>query len=538
MVRFFHSYKVLLMKLKEWMIQAFLFVTLVALFQYLIGLYFNPRTPEKTELSGQSFVAPEMQKSYKPLNFDRIVDPVGQIEPAQLHTITTDLGIYTFSSQGAILQSLQLFWQNKTMQIELLTTNTPCFFVALDGTSPLAYTYEGQSLVHDGRATALTYKTTMQDVNIVKTFVVYHDSYQIDVAVRLVLAGEKNENAQAFRMFLPMPIAFEAGKALPFGGASRDLRGITNKAASSCNSVVLRTIALCGQSQEFIFEPKIFGFSDKFMVNTFVQKDNQKPTRAYFKQIDTKQYEAILESESCTKELQQNWSFYLGPKVENSLQLVDPALLQTIDYGWVSFLAKPMAALLNWFKERLGNYGIAIILLTLLLNLLLMPFRLSGEKSMRQQADFQKKLTYIRQKYKHDKEALDAASAELIQKHGMPGFMGCLPLLLNIPFFIALNYVLSYSFELHGAHFLWITDLTAKDPYYILGILTGVFMLLTPAQGDAKQLAMRYGTALVFAAITMTVSSGLALFILINTLTSLLQALVMRLFKRNKLSIA
>ena len=252
--------------------------------------------------------------------------------------------------------------------------------------------------------------------------------------------------------------------------------------------------------------------------------------RAYFKQIDSKNYQAILESDSFAQEFKQDWSFYVGPKVESALQAVCPALEQTIDYGWFSFLAKPMFTVLKKLKDYTGNYGFAIIILTICLNLLLMPFRLTGEKSMRQQAEFQKKLSYLRQKYKHDKQALDNASAELIQKHGMPGFMGCLPMLLNIPFFIALSRVLSCSFELYGAHFFWLVDLSAKDPFYILGILTGACMLLTPV-ADPKQTAMRYGSALIFGTVTMYLSSGLALFIFMNTLISVVQGMITRRLK-------
>ncbi len=104
------------------------------------------------------------------------------------------------------------------------------------------------------------------------------------------------------------------------------------------------------------------------------------------------------------------------------------------------------------------------------------------------------------------------------------------PAKINIPFFIALSRVLSCSFELYGAHFLWIADLSAKDPYYILGALTGLSMLLTPAV-DPKQTAMRYASALIFGTVTMYLSSGLALFIFMNTVLNLLQGFVTRRFK-------
>ena len=114
----------------------------------------------------------------------------------------------------------------------------------------------------------------------------------------------------------------------------------------------------------------------------------------------------------------------------------------------------------------------------------MLPFTLKGEKGLKQQAEYEKKRAYIQQKFKHDKAALDLANAELIQKHGLPIFSSCLPMLLNIPVFIALNKVLTSSIELHGASFLWIPDLSAADPYYVLAILICVGMAMTPSAAN------------------------------------------------------
>lgn len=518
------------MNIKDFIAQAIFFAVLVTVFQYFIGSYFNQAPKETNSLSGQSFVAPEIQKSQKPLNLDIVMDTENEQREVSLHKVSTDLATYTFSSRGAVLESLDIWWQNKTMNIELLQPLSQCFFIAFSGVSPVQYDFVKEYAVEGKNAIAVEYRAKFDGGNIVKTFVVYKDTYQIDLDVTLDYDAPELVSHDMVRVLFPMPINLETTVS-PMGSNNYDLQGITNKAVTS-GTVALRNINLCKQLQEFVFEPKIFGFSDKFLVHSFIQKDDQKVLRGYFKQLDSKNYDAILESDSFVKQHQQGWSFYMGPKVQTALDAVCPALVQTIDYGYFSFLAKPMFKALNILKEHFGNYGIAIIILTFLLNLLLMPFKISGEKSMKQQAEFQKKLAYLRQKYKHDKEALDAASAELIQKHGMPGFIGCLPMLLNIPFFIALSRVLSCSFELYGAHFLWLADLSAKDPYYILGCLTGLVMLLTPSV-DSKQTAMRYGSALIFGTVTMYLSSGLALFIFMNTLLNLLQGFITRRFKSN-----
>ena len=157
------------------------------------------------------------------------------------------------------------------------------------------------------------------------------------------------------------------------------------------------------------------------------------------------------------------------------------------------------------------------------MKLILLPFTLYGEKSMRKGADMQAKIAYLQKKYKNDPEMFEEQRMELIKKHGMPGVAGCLPLLLTLPIFIALNTVLSNAIELYGAPFLWISNLYAVDPYYILPVVTGLVMLMAPADKDPKKNMMRYAMALLMATVTSYLSAGLVLFILINSGTASLQ---------------
>lgn len=517
------------MNIREWMFPLMLAMFFSYSIQYFMGPSVQPQQKDTTGSSGQSFVAPELQRAQKPLNLD-IAFEKDKDKDAAKHVITTDLATYTFSSKGAVLESLNLIWQDKTKHVELLSENANCFLVALEGKTPLHYEFVKQSDVNKGQSIAVEYKAVFEGGTIVKTFTVARNSYQVDMKVALDYKAKDVKNPEQIRVFFPMTVGLETGGSMY--GADYSLQGITNRAAAS-GVVQLREIDLSKQLQEFVFEPKLFGFADKFLVNSYVRSGENKPLRAYFKEVGSKQYQAILESQVFEQDGKLEWTFYVGPKVERMLNEVAPVLTQSVDYGWFSFLAKPMLTVLKLMKNHFGDYGIAIILLTILLNLLLLPFRLKGERSMRQQAEFQKKLAYIRQKYKHDKAALDAASAELMQKHGLGGVAGCLPMLMNIPFFVALSRVLSGSFELYGASFLWLKDLSAVDPYYVLGILTGLTMLLTPSPGGgSQQVAMRYGTAMIFGTLTMYLSSGLALFIFINMLCSMVQGYAIQFFKR------
>lgn len=499
------------MNLKEWFFPLALAMSITFFVQYFMGPEYNTAKKDNG-VSGQSFVAPDLQQAQKPLLLDFDLKSKEEVTEDR-HIVKTGLATYVFSSKGAILESLEFVWQQGSKNVEMVQGSQNCFLLGLSEEAPLNYRFEGESKFKDG--VVVTYKAEYKQGDIVKAFTVYDNSYQVDLKVSIDSGSKKQGSAEQIRLLLPMPMSLDD-----------DLKAFKNKATSK-QGVALQDIDLAKQSKEFVFEPKAFGFTSKFVLQSFVKSvDGEYPLRGYFKPVTGKQYDAILESKPFDQVQKINWSFYFGPKTEASLKAVDPYLIQTLDYGWLTFIAKPMLLMLNMLKDKLGSYGWAIILLTLLLKLLLLPFTLRGEKSMRQQAEMQKKLAYVRQKYKNDKAALDAATAELIKKHGVPGFSGCLPMLLNIPFFVSLQRILSSSIELYGASFLWMSDLSVADPYYILGVLTGVCMLFTPMGNDSKQAAMRVGMAMFLGTITLYFPAGLALFIFMNTLTSLFQSLI------------
>jgi YidC/Oxa1 family membrane protein insertase len=314
-----------------------------------------------------------------------------------------------------------------------------------------------------------------------------------------------------------------------------DIKGIVNKPMGS-SSVKIQDIVLSKEQsfKDFWFEPRFFGFSSKFLTTICFDAQESAISRAYLKKINEMQYQAILESKPLVSGKEISWSLYIGPKTIEGLTAVSTDLTQLMQYGWLTFIAKPMMEFLVYLQEKTGNYGVAIILLTLLLKLLLLPFTLKGERSMKKQAEFEKKRVYLQQKFKHDREAYEQAMAELINKQGVPMLSGCLPMLLNIPAFLALNRILSSAIELHGAQFAWLPDLSAQDPYYILSILVFCGMAFSGQTGnDPRQWASRLGFALVIGAVAAYLASGLALFIAVNTLATVAQAGMVRLFDKH-----
>jgi YidC/Oxa1 family membrane protein insertase len=226
------------------------------------------------------------------------------------------------------------------------------------------------------------------------------------------------------------------------------------------------------------------------------------------------------------------YQLYLGPKTQSNLKAVPKAdVTDAINYGMFTVLVIPLLASLRWIHQYVNNYGFSIILLTLILSLLLFPFRLKQMLSMKKMQVVQPKMKAIQEKYKRYSKT-DPKRAEMNQEimalykeHGVNPLGGCIPLLLQFPLLIAFYSLLANSIELRQAPFLgWLQDLSVKDPYYILPIIMGITMFIsqkiTPmAPGtDPTQAKMMMIMPVVFTIMFFNVSSGLNLYFLCSNI--------------------
>lgn len=216
--------------------------------------------------------------------------------------------------------------------------------------------------------------------------------------------------------------------------------------------------------------------------------------------------------------------FYFGPKDYKAFLTLPYHLERSIAFGFFGALGKLARNVLEWLYGWTGNYGVAIILMTVLIQLLLLRFTLMQLKSAAQMKKIQPEMKRIQDKYKGNPEALNRETLNLYRKYKVNPLMGCLPLLIQLPIFLALFNALRTSWALHGAKFVfWITDLSSKDPYYILPILMGVVMFFQqrnsmPAGTDPAQAAMFKYMPLIFTLLFMNFPSGLVLYWLTNSL--------------------
>lgn len=239
----------------------------------------------------------------------------------------------------------------------------------------------------------------------------------------------------------------------------------------------------------------------------------------------------------------QTWqgteTIYVGPKEWVRLRSLGVGLeaAQARNYGhflWVLFpmwwFCVPLLWLLNFFGTHLPgqNYGVAIILLTVLVKVLFYPLSRKSMRSMKAMQTLQPQLNAMRSKFRSDPQRFQREQMELFRKHGVNPMGGCLPMVVQIPIFYALYLTLQYSVELQGAHFMfWITDLSKKDPYYVLPILMGISMLIqqkmTPTVGDPRQAQIMLIMPVVFTFMFLEFPTGLVLYWLVNNCLSILQ---------------
>jgi YidC/Oxa1 family membrane protein insertase len=215
---------------------------------------------------------------------------------------------------------------------------------------------------------------------------------------------------------------------------------------------------------------------------------------------------------------------YAGPKEYNTLHKLDPQLTKVIEYGWFTFISKPMFHILQFIYSYIGNWGWTIVIVTILIKLILYPLSYKGMVSMNKLKELAPKIKQIQEKYKGDKQKSSMHMMELYKKEGANPMGGCLPIMLQIPIFFSLYRVLLNAIELKGAPWiLWIHDLAAMDPYYVLPILMGITMFvqqkITPNQiQDETQKKMFMALPVIFTIFFLWFPAGLTLYWFVNNL--------------------
>jgi YidC/Oxa1 family membrane protein insertase len=375
-------------------------------------------------------------------------------------------------------------------------------------------------------------------LRVTKTFTFTPDRYTVDVTLRLHNLGAE-------------PLADQAAISFYF----QPYTSITQESSYNKSQFVvfhdnsLKTLDLkeiAKKEQQFGPSLQWAGYENNYFIQALIPMD-QSGFQLAPRVLDeaTGLMRAVYLTDAFQLDPGQEKTFvlrlYLGPKDLGALKEAGHQLSNALDYGWFDFLAKPLLYALKWFYKYTHNYGVAIILITVIIKIIFWPLTHKSYKSMQGMKKLQPKMAKIREKYKDDREKLNEELMALYRTYKVNPLGGCLPMVLQIPVFFALYRMLYSSVDLlHQPFMLWINDLTAPDrlsigfpiPYLgnglpILTLLMGASMFIqqkmTPSTGDPRQEKMMLMMPVIFTVMFINFPSGLVLYWLVNNVLSIAQ---------------
>ncbi|MGE4559839.1 MAG: membrane protein insertase YidC [Desulfobulbus sp.] len=376
--------------------------------------------------------------------------------------------------------------------------------------------------------------TTAGGLVIQRSLEFHGDSYLVNVAYKVVNGGDK-----AVQVSPALSLANQ-----PFAHASQTSKYLFSGPAAFVNGELVETKAKKLSEGPIVLQGKVSwtGYVDNYFMTSVVPTSPNAHTvtlqgsENHVRSVISEGIVSIPAGESKTF----TYSLYFGPKKLKILKAAGYDLAAAVNFGWFDLLAKPMLWLLNFFHRFSGNYGIAIILLTVLVKLAFWPITQKGMKSMKNMQKLQPKIAKLRERFKDDPSKMNQEMMALYKTYKVNPLGGCLPMLIQIPFFFALYRVLMAAIELRHAPFmLWINDLSAPDRLWIgfdipflhgipvLTLLMGASMYLqqkmTPTTADPNQARIMQFLPIVFTFMFLNFASGLVLYWFVNNLLSILQ---------------
>lgn len=365
----------------------------------------------------------------------------------------------------------------------------------------------------------LTY-TGPSGIMVEKQLTFHNDEYKVDIVV-----NTRNMEGYAFALGTDFGISDKV---------SSNASGRVGLAAYvDGKSVAEKLESIKGEAQQ-AGSIEWFGLHDKYFTATMLYGSQGIVTTK--RAPAAKEIGDLLNTELTVREKPGSRAFtlYAGPKKFNTLKAYGHGLEQLVDYGWFSVLAKPMFWLMTMFYSITRNYGVAIILLTIVVRILLFYPSLKSATAMEEMKAIQPQITALREKYKKDPAKMNQEMMRLYKEHKVNPVGGCLPMVLQLPFFVALYNVLNVSIELRQASFIpfWIKDLSVYDPFYILPVLMGASMILTmkmtSTTADPQQAKIMMYMNVAFIFLFAWLPAGLLLYITLSNVLSIVQQLYVR----------
>jgi YidC/Oxa1 family membrane protein insertase len=367
--------------------------------------------------------------------------------------------------------------------------------------------------------------TDGQGLTVTKTFVFTRGQYSIDLIYDVQNAGATPRKLQSYsqfnrhwehasRSYFDVETYSFKGPAVYDGAKSRDLN-VESESDSKFSEVITNGWLASLQHQ---------------FVSAIVPPANQPYT--YTLKVHDKEYQLSamgpMTEVPAGAKAQFHEKLFVGPKLQSQLAAAGPHLERTVDFGILTVLAQPLFWLLNLVHGYIGNWGWSIIIVTALIKLLFYPLSQASGRSMAKMRTVAPRMKQIQESFKDDREKLGRAMMELYKKEKINPLAGCLPMLVQIPFFISFYRVLLESVEMRQAPFLlWVNDLSSRDPFFVLPLLMGAAMFaqfkLNPPPPDPMQAKIMQFMPLVMTGMMAWFPCGLVLYWLTNTLLTIAQ---------------
>ena len=362
-------------------------------------------------------------------------------------------------------------------------------------------------------------------VRIAKVFEFARDSYEIGVRYEIRNEGTASWTGQAYGQFrrIPPPDSGGLGTIYTYTGA------VLSSPDKPYEKIDFDDMASEDLDREV--RDGWIAMIQHYFASAWIPKPSV-PARYYTKALEGGEYLAGLVGSPLTVAPgttgAASLKLYVGPKVQDRLEAAAPGLKRTVDYGWLFFIAQPLYTALWFIHEYVGNWGWSIILLTFCIKLAFYHLSAASYRSMARMRKLSPKIQTLRDRHSGDRQKMNQAMMELYKKEKINPLGGCLPIVVQIPVFIALYWVLLETVELRQASFMfWLNDLATHDPFFVLPLLMGGSMFLqqrlSPTPPDPIQAKVMMFLPIIFTGFFLFFPSGLVLYWLVNNVLSITQ---------------
>ncbi len=519
-------------------------------------MFFSPTPPPKSEQVVTPPVATQTQDqendSMAQLPVEVVEKPVVEkIIPTEYQNITTrDITVENpffkavLSNHGAKIKQFELKQFPATQAADspniflVDTENQKMATLGISGSEGILFSSEAMYKVADsdgrieigpGGSKKVVFSTVQGDLLINKTYTFYGDGYKFDLDLEISNLGATPLSGSV-QAFLKEP--WQSEKEEGGGGFLTGSFSFVGAATYVDEDLKTDSVKDLGKaSVAYEGNIKWTSFEDKYFIKALVPASDSGEKKVFLEKGENyvqNRLEVRNQTVNPGKRIQLKLLGYFGPRDTDNLKLVGFKLEEAVDFGFFHIIAKPLLEVLKFFNSFVGNYGVSIIILTVLIKILFWPLTQKSYTSMKAMQKVQPEMAKIRVKYKHDKARLNKEVMDLYKKYKVNPLGGCLPMVIQIPVFFALYKVLLEDIGLRHAPFMfWIQDLSAKDPYYITPVVMGVTMFvqqkLTPTTMDSAQAKILQYMPLIFTFMFLSFPSGLVIYWLVNNLLTILQ---------------